>query len=77
MDVVIKRSAAAKKQGKKLPKRTGRRKDYNARLWAAQQKRKEARRKAQEARHAANVAAGITPWQIAKAKRYAKRHSAS
>jgi hypothetical protein len=42
--------------------------------WARGQRRKDARRRAQEAAHEINVARGMTAWEIAKAARFAARH---
>lgn len=66
------------KRPKGLPKRTGKNKDTKAARYAAIQARKAARREKNEAqakKNAALRAQGLpTPWEIAKAKRHAKRH---
>lgn len=61
---------------KKLPKRVGNtaRQERCKRSWLRGEKRKEARRKAQELRHARNVENGWTPWEKACEARYAARH---
>lgn len=46
-----------------------------ARSWARNEKRKEARRAAQDAAHTRNVERGFTTWSEAKAKRAAGRAS--
>lgn len=45
-----------------------------SRSWARGEKRKAARRLAQEVAHARNVERGYTGWEEAKAKRFALRH---
>lgn len=61
---------------KKLPKRTANkaRQERCARAWGRSQKRKEARRKAQEAAHARNVEQGFTAWEKACEARRLTRH---
>lgn len=44
--------------------------------WNRGQERKKLRREESERRHQANVAAGVTPWQLARAARTARRHTA-
>jgi hypothetical protein len=65
-----------KKKGHKKARRWNRPRSLTARILCA--KRKETRREASEAaakRNAELRAAGLpTPWEIAKAKRYAARH---
>ena len=67
---------ATTKLAKKLPKRVGNAnsKARRARNWIASERRKEARRKAQEIAHARNVERGYTTWEKVKEARYASRH---
>jgi len=71
--IVIKATPKSKRP-KGLPKRTGKRKDSKAARYSALVKKKAARNAAQEAQHKANGKRESTPWQDAKAKRFAKRH---
>jgi len=70
----------AQKQQKKLPKRTSSaaRKAYRARAWIKQQKAKRKRIDAQKEREHDNrhlrEDGKLTPWQEAKAVRFARRH---
>jgi hypothetical protein len=51
-----------------------RNKAYRALCWARQEKRKDARRKAQAEREARNKKRGWTAWEMAKGERHARRH---
>ena len=76
---VVKIKSNSKKAKKGLPKRTGKNRDrakanhaaYLSRLLAKRQ----ARAEAQAAAHARNVARGYSEWDLAKAKRLARRHA--
>lgn len=71
----------AEKLSKKLPKRTSRprHKAYRALCWARQERRKDDREvegiKAFERNEKLRAQGLPTPWQVAKAKRYARRHA--
>lgn len=45
--------------------------------WLRAQERKKARTEKQAAQHRANLAAGVTKWQLARAARSARRHTES
>lgn len=51
-------------------------KSRRARSWAKGEQRKAERRAAQERAHKRNIAADLTPWQLAKADRIEKRELA-
>lgn len=64
-------SNLAPKKGKGLPKRTGK-ESHKARrkaCWDRSEKRKAARRAAQDAAHARNVKRGYSEWDLSKRKR--------